>query len=134
MKSEKVFVVFLAIWSSAAAYGPLCKDFQSDLVIPSSTYCGGRNGEQGIAVAMRKLFEFIPLECLLDIFFDAIVMDKEVNEFFNYITGPEFHGLICKLSLKLSQIISQSNKNNVIVCSERPSDERVSRFHVVYLC
>lgn len=96
MKSENVFVAFLAIWSLAAAHGPHCANFVSDLEIPSSKYCGGIDGEQGIAVAMRKLFELIPLECMLDIFFDAIVMDKEVNEFFNYITGSEFRQMISK--------------------------------------
>lgn len=34
------------------------------------------------------------LECKLNIFFDAVITDPEVTEFFNYITGPEFRQIV----------------------------------------
>lgn len=34
------------------------------------------------------------LECKLNMFFDRIITDPDVLDFFNYITGPEFRVLV----------------------------------------
>jgi Insect allergen related repeat, nitrile-specifier detoxification len=63
------------------------------VIIPTSDCCGQIQG-QGLGGAMAEFFTLLDLECKLNIFFNAIITDPEVTEFFNYITGPEFTALL----------------------------------------
>lgn len=46
---------------------------------------------------MGAFFDMMDLECKLNIFFDRIITDPDVTDFFNYITGPEFRVLILSI-------------------------------------
>lgn len=43
---------------------------------------------------MRAYFEeTMQIDCMLDIFFDALMFDDEVLDFYSYVSGPEFEEL-----------------------------------------
>ena len=45
---------------------------------------------------MKTYFELMQIDCMLDIFFDALMFDDEVLEFYTYVSGPEFEELCSK--------------------------------------
>lgn len=61
--------------------------------IPASPCCNQVQG-YGLAGALGGFFDLLDLECKLNIFFDRIITDPDVLEFFNYITGPEFREIL----------------------------------------
>lgn len=63
------------------------------LIIPVSPCCNQVAG-QGLAGAVSAFFDLMDLECKINMFFDAVLNDSDMLDFFNYITGPEFRQLI----------------------------------------
>lgn len=51
--------------------------------------CGDQTAG-GLGPAMRKFVDLMPFEAMIDIFFDAVIEDPDVTEFFNFLTGAEF--------------------------------------------
>lgn len=65
-----------------------------DLAIPTSDCCGGE--KMGLGLFMKAYFELMQIDCMIDIFFDALMFDDEVLEFYTYVSGPEFEQLCSK--------------------------------------
>jgi Insect allergen related repeat, nitrile-specifier detoxification len=63
------------------------------LIIPVSPCCNQVQG-QGLSGAASAFFDLMDLECKINMFFDAVLNDPDMLEFFNYITGPEFQKLL----------------------------------------
>lgn len=63
------------------------------LIIPPAVCCG-QMPQAGLAGALGNMFNLMDLECKVNMFFDAVINDPDMLDFFNYITGPEFQALI----------------------------------------
>lgn len=63
------------------------------LEIPIGPCCNQVKG-RGLGGALNEFFNLMDLECKINMFFDAILNDSDMLDFFNYITGPEFRKLI----------------------------------------
>lgn len=88
------FLVSLAILGFiASANAQVHCTNPGSVLIPASVCCNQVAG-QGLGGAMAGFFDLMDLECKLNIFFDRIITDPDVLEFFNYITGPEFRELL----------------------------------------
>lgn len=88
------FLVLLAVSCLAATANAQVRCLNpGSVLIPASPCCGQIQG-QGLAGALGAFFDLMDLECKLNIFFTAVIEDPEVTAFFNYITGPEFQGII----------------------------------------
>ena len=88
------FLVFLAVVCLATVANAQVRCLNpGSLIIPPSPCCNQVAG-QGLAGALGGFFDLMDIECKLDIFFDAVITDPEVTEFFNYITGPEFRQMV----------------------------------------
>lgn len=61
--------------------------------IPISPCCDQVAG-RGLGGALNQFFNLMDLECKINMFFQAIIDDPDMLEFFNYITGPEFRVMI----------------------------------------
>lgn len=61
--------------------------------IPYSPCCDQVPGV-GLAGALNDFFNLMDLKCKVDMFFDAVLTDPDMLAFFNYVTGPEFQGLV----------------------------------------
>lgn len=59
--------------------------------IPTSECCSAE--KIGLGLFMRSYFELMQIDCMLDIFFDALMFDAEVLDFYQYLSGPEFEKL-----------------------------------------
>ena len=89
----KFLVIIAAFCAFTSAAMPKQCHNPGSLIIPTSPCCNQVHG-QGLAGAVSAFFDLMDLECKVNMFFDAIVNDSDMLDFFNYITGPEFRVLI----------------------------------------
>jgi hypothetical protein len=93
---KNLFVLALLCVVGAVTAQVYCPNPPGQTEIPSSPCCGGDTGVTGLAVFVREYFLIMQLDCMLDIFFDALLFDDEVLEFYVYVSGPEFEQLCSK--------------------------------------
>lgn len=86
-----ILVAVVAVFAGAEAQ-VRCRN-PGSLIIPVSPCCNQVEG-QGLAGAVSAFFDLMDLECKINMFFDAVLTDPDMLDFFNYITGPEFRQLI----------------------------------------
>jgi hypothetical protein len=106
MKNLLVITLLCAIGAASAQV--YCPDAPGLLEIPSSTCCGGADGITGLAVFLREYFLLMQLDCMLDIFFDALLFDDEVLDFYIYVSSNEFEQL-CSEYIWLIKLVQQEN-------------------------
>lgn len=97
MKHILTFTLLLCLSAPALAQ-VWCRYPPGATAIPPSHCCGDLEGTHGLAKFLREYFELMQIDCMLDIFFDALMFDDEVLEFYLYVSGDEFEELCRKLN------------------------------------
>lgn len=85
MKVLVVFLLGLAATQAAFVF--------NGVTIPPSDQCD-RPNNPGLGGELQDFIAMLPLEAMIDAFFDAIIMDEEVREFINYLASDEFEEVI----------------------------------------
>lgn len=83
-------VICLGLFIAGASAVPTKLHFNPFLMpFNLENQCGDQTAG-GLGPAMRKFVDLMPFEEMVDIFFDAVIEDPDVTDFFNYLTGAEF--------------------------------------------